>query len=43
MKFKEITNLVDRVYVIESEEGAWYYVLLDVEGELVVGRCLEAE
>ena len=43
MKLKEITDLVDRVYVIEDGEGKWHYVLVEIEGELLAGRCLENE
>lgn len=43
MKVKEISDLVDRIYVIEDGEGKWLFVILDVEGELVVARCLTNE
>jgi len=43
MKVKEITDLIDRVYAIEDEEGKWLFVLIECEGELVVARCLKNE
>lgn len=43
MKLKEITDLVDRIYVIEDGEGGWHFVIIEFEGELLVARCLENE
>ena len=40
MKLKEITDEVDKVYVIEDGEGKWLYILTEVEGELLAGKCL---
>jgi len=41
MKVREISDLVDRIYVIEDGEGKWLFFLIDVENELVVSKCLE--
>jgi len=43
MKIKEITDFVDKVYVIEDEEGKWLFTLFEYEGELIVARCLKNE
>ena len=42
MKLKEITDDTDRIYVIEEGEK-YLFVLIEIDGELMVARCLSNE
>jgi len=37
MRVKEIT--ADKIYVLETGEGKWRYILLLVDDELIVTKC----
>ena len=44
MNVKDITELVDKIYVIEDEEETWLFVVMEVYGgDILIARCLEVK